>query len=628
MPRSCDLIMTKVMDFSVIRVIKFIIRVVYKFLRGIYRLLPIPASVRNRIRGFIGRASIRLQKSLGYENPEVLQRYADYENALHECHIKLDEKTAVVNEYITHANAIYRGESILKVINRGKRINQTKPPRIAVQVHIYYTELIGEILNNLDKIPFDFDCFITTDTDSKASLICKEFGKHAILGISDLIIDVVENRGRDIAPFLTQMQSVIDNYDYFCHIHTKKSISGDYGDDWRRYLYKHLLGSEDNISGIIDMFETDQNLGIVFPEAFPVLALHMEWERNYEGCSELLNKLGISPDLLEKLVFPGGNMFWARTSAVLDIFKLGFSQKDFPSEKKQLDDTPAHYIERVWVYVAKNNGFSYLKTFNNCMPISESNPKKRVTIFVHYQPDNTISSHDIKTIKCLSKLSTEFVFVSNSMLSPEETRKIESYVSKIIIRENKGYDFGAWRDALFQYGFNNPEEYDQLVLVNNSVFGPLYDLIDVFAEMERKSLDFWGITVHPEMHGDLYLEKDIVPEHIQSYFMVFEKQVFCSDVFKEFWASVEDAVQQKNVIAKYETEFTQILARHGFKYDVFLQETYYMPKYLLDFATPYTNPYALAVLGSPFVKKKSKGYASNDEKLRLSWFVSQLQLSQ
>jgi len=473
-------------------------------------------------------------------------------------------------------------------------------------------------------IPFDFDCFITTDTDSKATLIREEFQKQVISGISDLIIDVVENRGRDIAPFLTQMQSVIDNYDYFCHIHTKKSVSGDYGDDWRRYLYRHLLGSEDNISGIIDLFETDQSLGIVFPEAFPVLALNMGWLGNYEGCSELMKKLGIAPDFPEKPVFPGGNMFWARTSAVLDILKLELSQEDFPVENKQLNDTLAHYIERIWVYVARNNGFSYLITFNNCMPVSKLKPQNRLTIFVHYQPDNTISSQDIKMVLHLSKLSSEFIFVSNSKLPPEETRKIEPFVSKVIIRENKGYDFGAWRDALLQFGFNNPEEYEQLVLVNNSVFGPIYDFIDVFAEMEKRSLDFWGITVHPEMHGDLYLEKDIVSEHIQSYFMVFEKQVFCSDVFKEFWVNMEDVASHMEVIARYETELTQILAHHGFKYDVFLQESYYMPKYLLDYAIPYTCPYALALLGSPFVKKKSKDYSSLDEKLRLSRFVSQL----
>ena len=58
------------------------------------------------------------------------------------------------------------------------------------------------------------------------------------------------------------------------------------------------------------------------------------------------------------MMFPVGNMFWAKTTAVKPIFNMHLKQEDFPEELGQLDATIAHAIERSWVYVAQSNGFS------------------------------------------------------------------------------------------------------------------------------------------------------------------------------------------------------------------------------------------------------------------------------
>jgi lipopolysaccharide biosynthesis protein len=192
-------------------------------------------------------------------------------------------------------------------------------------------------------------------------------------------------------------------------------------------------------------------------------------------------------------------MFWARVDAVADIFQAGFDFSDFPVENEQVDGTFAHSVERAWVYIAQNNGYSYLHVFNNCIPSPEKSNKKRIICYVHYDSRNIVDNHDIKMTMCLSRLSSELVFITNSILSQRELNKVKPFVSNIIQRDNKGYDFGAWRDALNQYGLDAMGEYDQLVLVNNSVFGPLYDLENAFAEMDGKNVDFWGITLYPEM---------------------------------------------------------------------------------------------------------------------------------
>jgi glycosyltransferase involved in cell wall biosynthesis len=71
-------------------------KILYKTLKFIYRLLPIPRSVRVKIRGLVGRGAVRLQRSVGYESPEVLARYAEYEEGIR----ARDETIRVRDEFI------------------------------------------------------------------------------------------------------------------------------------------------------------------------------------------------------------------------------------------------------------------------------------------------------------------------------------------------------------------------------------------------------------------------------------------------------------------------------------------------------------------------------------------------
>ena len=51
-------------------------------------------------------------------------------------------------------------------------------------------------------------------------------------------------------------------------------------------------------------------------------------------------------------------MFWARTSAIYQIFNEKII-KNTPEEKGQTDGTIMHGIERIWLYLVKLNGFDY-----------------------------------------------------------------------------------------------------------------------------------------------------------------------------------------------------------------------------------------------------------------------------
>ncbi len=231
-----------------------------------------------------------------------------------------------------------------------------KNARIAVQVHIYYEDLAEEIVNYTNLIDEPFDLFVTTDLISKANTIEKV--------ISDLSkankfeIAVVDNRGRDVAPFVLQMSKVINNYQYFLHLHTKRSIHSDFGDRWRKYLFSNLLSGEKEISAIVDYFDNNPKIGVLYPEHFDNIRSWLEKEdSNKPYITYLLKRLGVNNESLPNTNFPSGDMFWARTEAVYQVFSSNLTIEDFPNEEGQLDGTIMHAIERSWCIVAESNGY-------------------------------------------------------------------------------------------------------------------------------------------------------------------------------------------------------------------------------------------------------------------------------
>ncbi len=236
-------------------------------------------------------------------------------------------------------------------------------PLVAVQAHVFYDELIDSVVDYVNSIPVPYDLYITTTSEQKKAVIQSYAAKHSTA--QHIQIDITDNRGRDVISFMSQMEPVLNRYKYFCHIHTKKSKHlPDLGDIWRNYLYKNLLGSGDIVSKILGLFETNPKIGLIFPENIDLIQNSVEWGSNKPITTLLFNRLNISYDLPDDVMFPAGNMFWGRVSAVKELFATECYRDLVPEEEGQIDNTIMHAIERSWVCVADFNGYTYQTTRN------------------------------------------------------------------------------------------------------------------------------------------------------------------------------------------------------------------------------------------------------------------------
>ena len=243
-------------------------------------------------------------------------------------------------------------------------INLEKTAIIAIQAHVFYIDLFEEMLSKINNIPVKFDLYLTTTSEMDKTNIEQYLKLNNKAEKYEIL--VVKNRGRDVLPFIFQMNKVYKKYKYICHIHSKKTLFPSLSKLWRNYLYDNILGSKEIINDILYKFETNPKLGIVSPENyFPIIGhTYSLLNTTLYFMNYILNdnyptfKINKAPE------YPAGNMFWARVSSIYQIFeKLKYINDNCPEEKGVLFDTILHAIERIWIVFAQMNGYNYTTNF-------------------------------------------------------------------------------------------------------------------------------------------------------------------------------------------------------------------------------------------------------------------------
>ncbi|MGT2828112.1 rhamnan synthesis F family protein [Streptococcus hillyeri] len=228
---------------------------------------------------------------------------------------------------------------------------------------------------------------------------------------------------------------------------------------------------------------------------------------------------------------------------------------------------------------------------------------KRLLLYVHFNKNEVISGHVHYQLEHIRSLFAKVVFISNSLLSEVEVKKLrqEGLIDEFIQRENIGYDFAAWQDGMKLVGFENLKDYDSVTAMNDTCFGPLWDLTPLYDRYESDvATDFWGMTNHRAIDaGHIYID-----EHLQSYFMSFKQSIVQSDVFENFWQTVVAHTDVQKVIDEYETKYTKLFVEAGFRYNSVLNTVPIADQYFhSNFTIHY--PHVLLDQQVPFIKVKT-----------------------
>lgn len=195
-----------------------------------------------------------------------------------------------------------------------------------------------------------------------------------------------------------------------------------------------------------------------------------------------------------------------------------------------------------------------------------SNNPRRLVIYFFYDKRGIVDRYVPYFLKDLKENAEEIMIVSNGEIEPDGRKQLEQY-GKIFVRENKGFDVWAYKEALEQYGWERLEQYDEVIMMNSTIMGPVFPLKETFDKMDTKDLDFWGLTEYYEQNVDpsgccMY---GYIPDHIQSHFIACRRSLVQSEEFHKYWDEMQMIHTYWEAVGKHEMIFTKYFRDLGFK---------------------------------------------------------------
>ena len=189
--------------------------------------------------------------------------------------------------------------------------------KTAILLYLYHTDLWNEyknlILNNCEN----YDLFLSLCDNQNNNDIISDCKKT----FPNVRIDIFENKGVDIGPFLQQLKNLDETvYPYFIKLHSKKSILGSFNTNlnWRVDLVNSLIGSKFTYNKNIDYLKKDY-VGCVFNKKF----LNKDQINLQFKIKELLKIIGLSYEKLNNSDYMSGSIFASKTA----LFKKYYDRK-------------------------------------------------------------------------------------------------------------------------------------------------------------------------------------------------------------------------------------------------------------------------------------------------------------
>ncbi len=230
---------------------------------------------------------------------------------------------------------------------------------------------------------------------------------------------------------------------------------------------------------------------------------------------------------------------------------------------------------------------------------------KRYAVYVFYDKNGKADRYCDVFLNGLKKEVDFLQVVVNGDIDKDSYNRLGAIADDILVRPNEGYDVTAYKTGILKPGFDKLVGYDEVIICNDTLYGPLYPLSEMFEKMNSTDVDFWGLTNFHGVGFDPFgtVEYGYLPRHIQSFFMVFRKSLVESSKFQDFWSKFPVVNGYEQAIGLFEASFTKRFEDYGFKWAVYADSSD-LEGYTLDPLRDFPK-YMIEEKRCPFMKKRT-----------------------
>ncbi|GJD39819.1 hypothetical protein OICFNHDK_2283 [Methylobacterium bullatum] len=171
-------------------------------------------------------------------------------------------------------------------------------------------------------------------------------------------------------------------------------------------------------------------------------------------------------------------------------------------------------------------------------------------LFAHFDQDNVLADYVIYYLEAIRAAGFDIVVISTSHLSANDVLRLRSVAHDVILRENIGHDFASWALGIERYASLVS---GQLMIANDSVYGPIGDLNRALTRLTSVPSDVYGM-----------IESKEIKRHLQSWLIIFEPHVHASAAFRGVFKQPFHQMSKAEIIRDGEIGLSQNLISHGY----------------------------------------------------------------
>ena len=192
---------------------------------------------------------------------------------------------------------------------------------------------------------------------------------------------------------------------------------------------------------------------------------------------------------------------------------------------------------------------------------------RRVIFYLFWDPRGIVDDYVTYKLERLRPFAEHLFIVVNGDLTAEGRATLEGIADTVWQRENVGFDVWGYKTALEQFGSDRLAQYDELILMNYTWFGPVNPFAPIFERMDGKELDFWGMTEHGHQRPNPFTGKGVLHSHLQSHWIAVRPRMFLSEQWRDYWEYMPPVVSYTDSILSHESKFTHHFHTLGFTYE-------------------------------------------------------------
>jgi len=192
---------------------------------------------------------------------------------------------------------------------------------------------------------------------------------------------------------------------------------------------------------------------------------------------------------------------------------------------------------------------------------------KRLLIYVVYDRRGEVGDFVVYALEHMRDFCDTIVVVSNGPLTETGRERLDSLADIVLERPNEGYDIWGYKHGLDAMT-DRLSEFDELLLVNDTWFGPIRPFAPLFERMNAHPLHFWGMTDHLRVEPHPFTQEGYLPYHLQSYWVAVRKRMFESPEWVAYWRDLPQMTSYSDAVTKHEGVFTQHFTQQGFSGEV------------------------------------------------------------